>query len=185
MAYNEDASLSVLNDLTNAQGGADIPGLSVEEVVPGLVEAKHGDQLAAIENEEARNEKRAELEDYYSKGKGKTVVQMEIAKIKTNFASAKSSIETVAKAAVSAVASNAVPAVITVGQAASTPNPGYATIENQTKKAQLQATLNSAAKALTDLVQAAIMIAFPLPGVILAVIKLLTTTKKAVDAIPG
>ena len=27
MAYNEDASLSVLNDLTNAQGGADIPGL--------------------------------------------------------------------------------------------------------------------------------------------------------------
>ena len=109
MAYNEDASLSVLNDLTNAQGGADIPGLSVEEVVPGLVEAKHGDQLAAIENEEARNEKRAELEDYYSKGKGKTVVQMEIAKIKANFASAKSSIETVAKAAVSAVASNAVP----------------------------------------------------------------------------
>ena len=110
---------------------------------------------------------------------------MEIAKIKANFASAKSSIETVAKAAVSAVASNAVPAVITVGQAASTPNPGYATIENQTKKAQLQATLNGAAKALTDLVQAAIMIAFPLPGVILAVIKLLTTTKKAVDAIPG
>jgi hypothetical protein len=45
--------------------------------------------------------------------------------------------------------------------------------------------LNGAAKALTDLVQAAIMIAFPLPGVILAVIKLLTTTKKAVDAIPG
>lgn len=185
MAYNEDDLLSVLNDLIDSQGGADIPGLSVEEVVPGLVEAKHGDQLTAIENEKARNEKRAELEDYYSKGKGKTVVQMEIAKIKANFASAKSSIETVAKAAVTAVASNSVPAVITVGEATSSPNPGYTAIENQTKKAQLKATLNGAAKALTDLVQAAIIIAFPLPGVILAVIKLLTTTKKAVDSIPG
>lgn len=184
MEYNEDKMFEVLNELIEAQGGADIPGLTVENVVPVMVQAQYGDTLQEIEDEEAREEKRKSLESYYIEGKGKSMVQTEIANIKANFASAKSCVESVAKAAVSSTASNAIPSVITVGTASSAPNPAYALIENSTKKAQLQATLNSAAKAFTDLIQSAITIAFPLPGVILSLIKLFIDTKKIVDSIP-
>lgn len=185
MEYSEDKMFKVLDELIEAQGGADIPGLTVENVVPVMVQAQYSDTLNEIEDEEAREEKRKSLESYYTDGKGKSMVQTEIANIKANFASARSCVESVAKAATTSTASNLIPSVITVGSASSAPNPAYTAIENATKKAQLQATLNSAAKAFTDLIQSAITIAFPLPGVILNLIELFVKTKKIVDNIPG
>ena len=100
------------------------------------------------------------------------------------YGAAKDQLKFVTEAAASSIASNAIPAVITVGSASSTANPAYALIENKTKKNQLLAMLKQIGAFLVSLLKSAIEIAFAVPAAVISLIKTLTTAKKAVNSIP-
>lgn len=176
--------LDAIEELINSDGEVSLPGLDLDSVVEVFVDKKYGAELEKIEDEEERKAMRDKWVDYYKNGEGRETIQMEIASIKSNFSAAKDQLTFVAEAATSAIASNAIPAVITVGTATSTANPAYALIENKTKKNQLLAMLKNIGACLVNLLKSIAMIAIAVPAAVIALIKTLTTTKKAVNSIP-
>ena len=181
MENNNDEALNLIDELIKSDGDVNLPGLDLDSVVDNFVDVKYGKELSEIKDEEQRKELRKKWVDYYTKGEGKETMMLEIDSIKSNFSAAKDQLQFVADAAVSSTASNAVPAVITVGSASSTPNQAYTLIENKTKKNQLLAMLKAF---LVNLLKSAVAIAFAVPAAVISLIKTLTTTKKAVNSIP-
>lgn len=179
-----DETVSAINDLINSDGAVELPGLSLKPVVENFVDTKYGAELAQIADTEEREKLRQQWIDYYMEGDGKAVMELEIANIKASVGAAKDQLKMVGEAAESSVASNAIPAVITVGTATSTANPGYALIENKTKKNQLLAMLKSIGAFLVNALKSMVAILFPIPDMVIALIQLLKTTKQTVNAIP-
>mgnify|MGYP004461035917 FL=1 len=179
-----EEAIEAMDELINSDGAVSLPGLELDPVVEHFVDEKYGSQLSEIKDEEERKKMRDKWVKYYKEGEGKQTIQMEINNIKAMYGAAKDQIQFVTEAAASAVASNAVPAVITVGQATSTPNTGYALIENKTKKNQLLSMLKQIGAFLVSLLKSAVAIAFAVPAAVINLIKTLATTKKTVNAIP-
>lgn len=180
---NEDA-LNALEKLINSDGEVSLPGLDLDTIADNFVEAKYGSELSSITNETEREELRKKWQDYYKNGEGKEMLTVEIDNIKAQFGAAQAQLDNVTTAAASAVASNSIPAVLTVGSATSTPNPAYTIIENKTKKNQLQATLKSVEGNLASLLKSAITVCFPVPAAVTSLISTLATAKKTVNSIP-
>ena len=179
-----DETIEAMEELINSDGTIELPGLNLIEIVDNFVEEKYGEVLRAIPTKEEREKLKEKWIKYYKEGEGKRAIQMEINNIKAQFAAARDQLTMVADAAASAVASNAVPAVITVGSASSSPNPAYALIENKTKKNQLLAMLKQIGASLVSLLKSAVSIAFAVPEAVITLIKTLTTVKKTVNSIP-
>ena len=184
MDNNTQEALDAMDELINSDGTIDLPGLDIDTVAENYVDKKYGEELNKIEDKEEREKMRQKWVDYYKSGEGKSMLQLEINSIKANFSAAKEQLTYVTEAAASSVASNAVPAVITTGAAASAPNPAYAMIENKTKKNQLLSMLKQIGAFLVNLLKSIVMIAIAVPAAVIALIKTLTTTKKAVNSIP-
>lgn len=180
-----DETIEAINELINSDGTIELPGLSLDEVVENFVETKYGEELKAVSTKEEREKLREKWIKYYKEGEGKQAIQMEINNIKAQYGAAKDQLIYVADAAASAVASNAIPAVITVGSASSSPNPAYTIIENKTKKNQLLAMLKQIGASLVSLLKSAVSIAFAVPEAVITLIKTLTTVKKTVNSIPA
>lgn len=183
MSSTEEA-LEAMDELINSDGAVSLPGLELDSVVEHFVDEKYGSQLSEIKDEAERKKMRDKWVKYYEEGEGKQTIQMEINNIKAMYGASKDQLQFVTEAAASAVASNAVPAVITVGQATSTPNTGYVLIENKTKKNQLLSMLKQIGAFLVSLLKSAVEIAFAVPAAVIDLIKTLTTAKKTVNAIP-
>lgn len=179
-----DEMTQAINELINSDGTIELPGLDLSSVVENFVDTRYGAELEKVEDEEEREALRQKWIDYYKNGDGRAAIEMEIATIKANFAAARDQLTYVVEAAASSIASNAIPAVITVGTATSTANPAYALIENKTKKNQLLAMLKNIGKCLVDLLKSAVAIAFAVPEAVMTLIKTLTTAKQAVNSIP-
>lgn len=184
MATQNTEILDKIDQLINSDEEVSLPGLELDPIVENFVDTKYGAELSQIEDEEERKALREKWIEYYRNGDGSEMMKLEIASIKTNFSAAKDQLTFVAEASASAVASNAVPAVITTGAAASAPNPAYALIENKTKKNQLLAMLKNIGACIVNLLKSALIIAFQVPAVVLALIDTLITTKSTVNAIP-
>jgi hypothetical protein len=180
-----DETIKAMDELINSDGTIELPGLSLDEVVENFVETKYGEELKAVSTKEEREKLREKWIKYYKEGEGKQAIQMEINNIKAQYGAAKDQLTYVADAAVSAVASNAIPSVITVGSASSSPNPAYTIIENKTKKNQLLAMLKQIGASLVSLLKSAVSIAFAVPETVITLIKTLTTVKKTVNSIPA
>lgn len=180
-----DETIKAMNELINSDGTIELPGLSLDEVVENFVETKYGEELKAVSTKEEREKLREKWIKYYKEGEGKQAIQMEINNIKAQYGAAKDQLTYVADAAASAVASNAIPSVITVGSASSSPNPAYTIIENKTKKNQLLAMLKQIGASLVSLLKSAVSIAFAVPEAVITLIKTLTTVKKTVNSIPA
>lgn len=177
-------TLDAIEELINSDGAVDLPGLDIDSVAETFVYTKYKTQLEDIKDEKERKVLRDKWVDYYKKGEGKETLQLEIASIKSNFSAAKDQLTFVVEAAASSIASNVIPAVITTGAAASAPNPAYALIENKTKKNQLLAMLKQVGACLVNLLKSAAAIAFAVPEAVVALVKILATAKKTVNAIP-
>lgn len=180
-----DETIKAMNELINSDGTIELPGLSLDEVVENFVETKYGEELKAVSTKEEREKLREKWINYYKEGEGKQAIQMEINNIKAQYGAAKDQLTYVADAAASAVASNAIPSVITVGSASSSPNPAYTIIENKTKKNQLLAMLKQIGASLVSLLKSAVSIAFAVPEAVITLIKTLTAVKKTVNSIPA
>lgn len=181
---NIDEALEAMDELINSDEAVSLPGLELDPVVENFVDEKYGSQLSEIKDEEERKKMRNKWVKYYKEGEGKQTVQMEINNIKAMYGAAKDQLQFVTEAAASSVASNAIPAVITVGTATSTANPAYALIENKTKKNQLLAMLKQIGAFLVSLLKSAVEIAFAVPDAVINLIKTLATAKKTVNSIP-
>lgn len=177
-------TIDAMNELIDSDGAVSIPGLSLKPIAENFVDTKYAADLAKIEDKDEREKMRQQWISYYTEGDGKSVLELEIANIKANVGAAQDQLKMVAIATASTTASNAVPAVITTGAAASVPNPAYALIENKTKKNQLLAMLKSIGAFLINAIKSMVAIMFQIPDMILALIKTLTTAKQTVNAIP-
>lgn len=180
-----DETIKAMDELINSDETIELPGLSLDEVVENFVETKYGEELKAVSTKKEREKLREKWINYYKEGEGKQAIQMEINNIKAQYGAAKDQLTYVADAAASAVASNAIPSVITVGSASSSPNPAYTIIENKTKKNQLLAMLKQIGASLVSLLKSAVSIAFAVPEAVITLIKTLTTVKKTVNSIPA
>lgn len=176
--------LDAMEELINSDGGIELPGLDVETIAKNFVEVNYGEQLSKLPNKEEAEQLKDRWVSYYKDGAAKAAIQMEINTIKSSFVAAREQLKYVTEAAASAVASNAVPAVITVGSASSTANPAYALIENKTKMNQLLSTLKNVEANLVTLLKSSAQIAFPIPTEVTTLITTLTDVKKTVNAIP-
>lgn len=183
MSSTEEA-LEAIDELINSDGTISLPGLELEPIVKHFVDEKYGSQLSEIMDKEERKKLRDKWIKYYKEGEGKQTIKMEINNIKAMYGAAKDQLQFVTEAVASSVASNAIPAVITVGTATSTANPAYALIENKTKKNQLSAMLKQIGAFLVSLLKSAVEIAFAVPAAVINLIKTLTTAKKLVNSIP-
>ena len=177
-------TIDAMNELINSDETIDIVGLYIDPIAENFVDTKYGFELDKIEDAEEREKLRNQWIDYYKKGDGKTILELEIANIKANVSAAKEQLKSVGEAVKSAVASNSVPAVITTGAAASAPNPAYALIENKTKKEQLLSTLKQIGTFLINAIKSMVAIMFQIPDMVVSLIKTLTTTKQLVNSIP-
>ena len=181
---NNQEAIDAINDLINSDGTIEIPGLSLEPIAENYVDTKYGAELAQIEDETERENMRQKWIKYYTEGEGKEALELEVINIKANIGAAQDQLKMVGEATISAVASNAIPSVITTGAATSVPNPAHAMIENKTKKNQLLAMLKQVGTFLVNAIKSMIAICFAIPAMVIALIKSLTTAKKAVNAIP-
>lgn len=181
---NMDEALKAMDELINAGGEVSLPGLEPVAVAENFVNVKYGSKLEEIENKDERERLREKWLSYYKEGEGRQTMLMGISEIRSLYGAAQSQLNLVAEAAASAVASNSVPSVITVGSASSAPNPAYVYIENRTKKNQLLAMLEQVGVFLVNLLKTAAEIAFAIPQAVLDLIKAVTETKKVVNAIP-
>ena len=181
---NEDEMNEAIDELINSDGEVEIEGLDFDSVVTNFVDTKYKDQINSIEDETQRKELRDKWLNYYKTGDGKEAIQSEINSIKSNFSAAKDGLTYCEEAAASSIADNAIPSVITVGTATSTPNPAYTLIENKTKKNNLLSMLKQIGNALAQLLISALKIAFSVPIAIATLITTLASIKKTVNAIP-
>lgn len=176
--------LDAMDDLINSDGGVELPGLDLDTIAENFVEVKYGDTLSKLPNKEEAESLKEKWTSYYKDGEGRLALQMEINTIKSSFVAARDQLTYIGEAAASAVASNAVPAVITVGSASSTANPAYALIENKTKMNQLLSMTKNVEANLVTLLKSSAQIAFPIPSGVTSLIETLSTVKQTVNAIP-
>lgn len=176
--------LDAMDELINSDGGVELPGLDVETIAKNFVEVNYGEQLSKLPNKEEAEQLKDRWVSYYKDGAARSAIQMEINTIKSSFVAARDQLKYISEAAASAVASNAVPAVITVGSASSTANPAYALIENKTKMNQLLSMTKNVEANLVTLLKSSAQIAFPIPTEVTTLISTLADVKKTVNAIP-
>lgn len=176
--------LDAMDDLINSDGGVELPGLDLDTIAENFVEVKYGDTLSKLPNKKEAESLKEKWTSYYKDGEGRLALQMEINTIKSSFVAARDQLTYIGEAAASAVASNAVPAVITVGSASSTANPAYALIENKTKMNQLLSMAKNVEANLVTLLKSSAQIAFPIPSAVTSLIETLSTVKQTINAIP-
>lgn len=173
-----------IDDLVKEEGGneTEIPGLNYENVLHNYIEIMHKDELAALENDEKRDELRKTLEKYYNE-KMKTKFDCAIYVIKMNFKSIVDGLKMIVQMTADAIASVVIPPAISTPPSA--PNPAYTALENKQKKNNMLNLLKNIATMFLTLLQTMVEIAFPCPKFILDLLETLKTTKKGVDAIPA
>lgn len=176
--------LDLMDKLINSDGGVELEGLDLDTIAENFVDVKYGSTLANIRNEEEAESLKERWTSYYKDGEGRLALQMEINTIKSSFVAARDQLTYIADAATSAVASNAIPSVITVGSASSTANPAYYLIENSTKANQLRSMAKNVEANLVTLLKSSAQIAFPIPSAVTSLIETLSTVKQTINAIP-
>lgn len=171
--------------LASLRIGGDIPGLTMDTVVDNYVETEFKDTLDGITDPEERQKTKNRFVEHYITGPGKQFVEDTIQQLKYFYKQAYDGLQSLQSSIAKVTASNAIPAVITVGSASSTPNPAYTAIDNSQKKHSLMAILKSITDFLQKLFAYAILIDFVLPQEVQVLVTTLATVTSLINAIPG
>ena len=173
------------NTLSQLRAGSNIPGLDASSVVDNYVEVEFKDTLDAAKDDEERKKMKDRFVEHYITGPGKQFINDNIERIKFLYKQVVDSFSALQKSAAQITAINAVPAVLTVGSATSSPNPAYSAIDNAQKKQALLSILKSVTDFLQQLFAYAILIDFVLPDSVQSLVALLATITSIINAIPG
>lgn len=180
--YNVNETLELINNLIGDDNA--LPGLDFDTVVDNFVEVKYKSTLDQVSSKEERDALLDKWTKYYKEGEGKLTIQMEISTIKSNYSAVQDQLKYATEAIASTTASNAIPPVITVGSATSSPNPAYYLIENKTKVNQISSIIKGAEANMVNLLKSSAQIAFQVPSQITQLINTLAQVKEKLNSIP-
>mgnify|MGYP000975768547 CR=1 FL=1 len=156
-----------------------------DSLIDNYCEVEFKESLDACTTSEERNALKERYVTYYKDGAGKDFIDSSVAKLKDYVEKASDSITELMTSAGKVMASNTIPAVITVGSASSTPNPAYFVIENSQKKNALLSLAKNVSGTLTLLLEAAMLIHWEIPNAVLTLIQEVTALFTLLNKIPG
>ena len=161
-----------------------IPGLDIAKIVDGYVEKEFKVDLDKCKTTFERNKMKARLVRHYVSGAGKDFIKLQIDKIKTSFGQVKEAFASLADQISAITASMAVPSVITVGAASSSPNIAYTLLDAKAKVGAIKSAVLAICSPLLLVFEAATLIHFALPEVVISLQATLTTIMALLAAIP-
>lgn len=159
--------------------------LDKDEILDNYIEVEYKDRLAAIEDKKERENYKKKLKKEYTEGEYKMWFDNQIALLNDQLKKCEDGLANAKTAATQVMASNTVPAVITVGSASSMPNPAYTAIDNSQKKKTLLVVLNEINTAIQGVLTTALLIHWVLPSAVINFIELYVTLFSIINAIPG
>ena len=174
----------IRSQLKRLQGSSSIK-LDSDLILDNYIEVEYKDRLDAIEDKKEREKYKKKIKKEYTEGEHRNWFDNQIASLKDKLKKCEDGLANAKAAATQVVASNAVPAVITVGSASSTPNPAYTAIDNAQKKKTLLVVLKEINTAIQEVLTTALLIHWALPQAVTNFIEIYVTLSSAINAIPG
>lgn len=160
-----------------------VPGLSVSAAAPGLVDKQFGSVLGQIEDSAAREAKKNELIAFFESGDGSAELQDKINLINDIYDSTDAALTDVATTPPKAVSLKALPAVLVVGQATGSPNPGFGTALCSAFKGICTAVINLAEGQIKTMAYYCASIGFNSAGAVATLTAKLTAAKTAANTL--
>ena len=174
----------IRSQLKRLQGSSSIK-LDNDLILDNYIEVEYKDRLDAIEDKKEREKYKKKIKKEYTEGEHKNWFANQIASLKDKLKKCEDGLANAKAAATQVVASNAVPAVITVGSASSTPHPAYTALDNAQKKKTLLVVLKEINTAIQEVLTTALLIHWALPQSVTNFIEIYVTLSAAINAIPG
>ena len=160
-----------------------VSGLNIDAVAPGLVDAQFGSVLDSIENDKDREAKRNELIEFFKTGDGSAEIQEKINLINDLYDTTDAALTSVATTPPLVVALKAVPAVLVIGQATGSPNPGFGSSLSSAFKGIVQAVASLAVGEIKTIAYYCASIGFDSTSAVTALNTKLTAAKSAADTL--
>lgn len=179
-----ESDIMARSQMKRLQGNSSIK-LDNDAILDNYIEVEYKDRLDAIEDEKERKKYKKKIKKEYIEGEYKSWFDNQIASLNDLLKKCEDGLANAKDAATKVVASNAVPAVITVGSASSTPNPAYTAIDNAQKKKTLLVVLQEINIAIQGVLTTALLIHWALPSAVTNFIELYVTLSSIINAIPG
>ena len=179
-----ESDITTRSQMRRLQGNSSIK-LDNDAILDNYIEVEYKDRLDAIEDEKERKKYKKKIKKEYIEGEYKSWFDNQIASLNDQLKKCEDGLANAKDAATKVVASNAVPAVITVGSASSTPNPAYTAIDNAQKKKTLLVVLQEINTAIQGVLTTALLIHWALPSAVTNFIELYVTLSSIINAIPG
>ena len=179
-----ESDIMARSQMKRLQGNSSIK-LDNDAILDNYIEVEYKDRLDAIEDEKERKKYKKKIKKEYIEGEYKSWFDNQIASLNDQLKKCEDGLANAKDAATKVVASNAVPAVITVGSASSTPNPAYTAIDNAQKKKTLLVVLKEINTAIQEVLTTALLIHWALPQSVTNFIEIYVTLSSAINAIPG
>ena len=178
-----ESDIMARSQIKRLQGSSSIK-LDNDAILDNYIEVEYKDRLAAIEDKKEREKYKKRIKKEYTEGEYKSWFDNQIASLNDLLKKCEDSLANAKAAATQVVASNAIPAVITVG-AASTPNPAYTAIDNAQKKKTLLCVLKDINTDIQGVLTTAMLIHWALPQEVTNFIELYVALSSVINAIPG
>ena len=178
-----ESDIMARSQIKRLQGSSSIK-LDKDAILDNYIEVEYKDRLDAIEDKKEREKYKKRIKKEYTEGEYKNWFDNQIASLNDLLKKCEDSLANAKAAATQVVASNAIPAVITVG-AASTPNPAYTAIDNAQKKKTLLCVLKDINTTIQGVLTTALLIHWALPQEVTNFIELYVALSSVINAIPG
>lgn len=178
------SDIATRSQIKRLQGDSSIK-VDNDAILDNYIEVEYKDRLDAIEDKEEREKYKKKIKKEYTDGEHKSWFENQIASLKDQLKKCEDSLTNAKDAATQVVASNTIPAVVTVGSASSTPNPAYTAIDNAQKKKTLLCVLKDINTTIQGVLTTALLIHWILPQEVNNFIELYVTLSSVINAIPG
>lgn len=172
------------SQLKRLQGNSSIK-IDKDAILDNYIDVEYKDRLDAIEDSKEREKYKKKLIKEYTEGEYKDWFDGQINSLKDQLKKCEDALANAKSAAQQVTASNAIPSVITVGSASSSPNPAYTAIDNAQKKKTLLVVLKDINSAIQGVISVALLIHWPLPSEVTKFIDLYIALSSLINAIPG
>ena len=172
------------SQIKRLQGNSSIK-LDKDAILDNYVEVEYKERLDAIEDPNKRKEYKKKIVKEYVDGEFKNWFDDKISELTDMLKKCEDGLANAKAAATQVTASNAIPSVITVGSASSSPNPAYTAIDNAQKKKTLLVVLKEINSAIQGVLTTALLIHWALPQSVLNFIELYVALSSVINAIPG
>ena len=172
------------SQMRRLQGNSSIK-LDKDAILDNYIEVEYKERLDAIKDPKEREEYKKKIKKEYIEGEYESWFDSQISSLHDKLKKCEDSLNNAKTSATKISASNAIPAVITVGSASSTSNPAYTAIDNSQKKRTLLVILKDINATIQGVIATALLIHWPLPPEVTNIIGIYIALSSIINAIPG